>query len=738
MRELLVTGAEQRVEDLSAGSPAFKGIRVVELSTVVAGPSAAQYLGALGAEVIKVESNKGDMWRDFAKVIQPRCKDKTRWSAAFDLVNRHKQSLQLDICSATGIESLLRLLSDADVFITNLKPGALQRNKLDLDSLRKRFPALVCAHVMAWGDGPLIDKPGYDTGCFWVGTSMQKLFLPNRKAHFYPIGFGDLSAGLALAAGIAIALTARLKSRVGATVSTSLFEVGLWTLGVHLNQCAPSSNAAYRHYPTADGEHIAICHPFDETADARLATMCEPYDIDAYFRRHPSHKLLEKLATLNLRAEQILSPFEFTKGSGELRANTIRVPFAEDIPCFVDLPMHFSISSRAHLQAPPKLGNMNGAFKSGSPPWLPRPSGGVAQLSSGSPANSAPLSGVTIVEFSVSASAAVAGACAICAGLGATVVRVLTGPSQKLSSATGEATWSNQLHGKKVSCDPDDMQSHMVGASLLVTDAPPGSRPKAPAGCSVIYFDASRTALGAWYAAAGLAGYMRGWNHKDDILQMPFQVVDLITSFSIFASMATALFHHSRLGHDAAQLVQSDFYRASLYQGMYPVALMQASPDVAYGYDPAAGLTTQDQLDCSPVPSVQPIQLRDGNWVLILGADLAKDLPKLLKSLGMLWWIVPLALTKLPAVICACGKRRKNKLLRLRPIFQLLNRCVSQAVGKMGSKEFSAWAARTNTHNFVTMQSVEDLLNSEHCKALKCLSSSPAGVIVQQPVKIVF
>lgn len=282
------------------------------------------------------------------------------------------------------------------------------------------------------------------------------------------------------------------------------------------------------------------------------------------------------------------------------------------------------------------------------------------------------------------------------------------------------------------------MQSHLARASLFVTDASVEERPKAPAGCSVIYFDASRTALGAWYAAAGLAGFMRGWDCKDDVPQMPFQVPDLVTSYSLCASMAAALFHQTRLGRDAAQLVQSDFFKSSLYQGMVPVSLMQAAPDYAFGFNSANCMTFQDQLDCNPVPSFQPIRLRDGKWVLMLGVDLKKDLPKLLKNLGIFKQTMFQVVCRLPAVICACDERKKNKLLRLRPIFQLMNRSVRQAFEKMDSKEFSAWSVQTKTYNYVIMPELDDLMSSEHCAALKCFERGTSGVTVKQPVKIVF
>jgi crotonobetainyl-CoA:carnitine CoA-transferase CaiB-like acyl-CoA transferase len=154
---------------------ALAGVRVVEMGLWVAGPAAGGILADWGAEVIKVEMPGGDPMRSLFAALsgskESRC-------PPFELYNRGKKSLTLDINQAQGRELMLRLLSTADVFVTNMRPQFLARVGLDPDSLRSRYDRLIYASLTAYGlQGPDSDAPGYDMAAF---SGRSGLGLPQR------------------------------------------------------------------------------------------------------------------------------------------------------------------------------------------------------------------------------------------------------------------------------------------------------------------------------------------------------------------------------------------------------------------------------------------------------------------------------------------------------------------------------------------------------------------------------
>ena len=138
---------------------ALTGVRVVDLTRILAGPFCTQMLGDHGADVIKIESLDGDETRRWGP---PFSRD--GMSAYFQGVNRNKRSLALDLSNTVGQSVLLRMLRDADVLIENFKAGQMEKWGLGYDAtLRDRFPSLVYAQITGYGsDGPLAGRPGFD------------------------------------------------------------------------------------------------------------------------------------------------------------------------------------------------------------------------------------------------------------------------------------------------------------------------------------------------------------------------------------------------------------------------------------------------------------------------------------------------------------------------------------------------------------------------------------------------
>ena len=208
---------------------ALAGIRVVDLSRVLAGPMCAQMLGDHGASVIKVEPPAGDDTRTLGPPF-----DEKGDAAYFTALNRGKQCISLDLSNAAGREVLMRLLADADVLVENFLPGTLEKWGIGYDQLALRFPRLVHCSISGFGaDGPLGGLPGYDA----VLQAMCGLMSINGEPASGPTRIGvplvdHLTAYTALSA-ILLALHSRHTSGKGQHVEATLFDAALSLLVPH-------------------------------------------------------------------------------------------------------------------------------------------------------------------------------------------------------------------------------------------------------------------------------------------------------------------------------------------------------------------------------------------------------------------------------------------------------------------------------------------------------------------------
>lgn len=206
------------MSDLNKGP--LDGVKVLDLTRVLAGPYCTMFLGDLGAEVVKVE--------------QPGVGDDTRgWgppfvggeSAYYLCVNRNKKSLTLDLKSNQGIELLRRLAKCADVVIENFRPGTMARLGLGEKDLRAVNPRLIYASLSGFGaDGPMSDWPGYDLIVQAWGGLMSITGTPDGEPTKVGVAIVDIVAGLMLGKAITAALFAREKLGVGQRIDTSLLE----------------------------------------------------------------------------------------------------------------------------------------------------------------------------------------------------------------------------------------------------------------------------------------------------------------------------------------------------------------------------------------------------------------------------------------------------------------------------------------------------------------------------------
>lgn len=240
------------------------GIRVLDLTRVVAGPYCSMFLGDLGAEVVKVE--------------QPGAGDDTRgWgppftggeSAYYLCINRNKQSITLDLKSIEGVELLRQMTEVADVVIENFRPGTMERLGLGEQELRQFNPRLIYASLTGFGaDGPMSDWPGYDLIVQAWGGLMSITGTPEGEPVKVGVAIVDLVAGLMLGKAITAALFARERLGLGQRIDTSLLEAEVASLinvgsNYLISGKIPSrwGNAhpnivPYQNFKTADGYFV--------------------------------------------------------------------------------------------------------------------------------------------------------------------------------------------------------------------------------------------------------------------------------------------------------------------------------------------------------------------------------------------------------------------------------------------------------------------------------------------------
>ncbi|MDX2382123.1 MAG: CoA transferase [Acidimicrobiia bacterium] len=260
-------------EDPDGQTPAIGplgGLRVIDMSTVLAGPNCARYLADFGADVIKVERPAGDSLRNMAW-RDPRDGVGLWWK----LVNRNKRMVVLDVKNDHDRGLLLRLVDDADVLVENLRPGTLERLGLGPAELHARNPDLVITRVTGFGqDGPYASRPGFAT----IAEAMSGFAAingePDGQPLLPPIALTDEVTGLAAAFATMVAV----HSGVGQVVDTNLLETMFHLMGPLVSLYGVSGEQQPRlgsglpytvprgTYRCADGEWVATSTSSDGVA----------------------------------------------------------------------------------------------------------------------------------------------------------------------------------------------------------------------------------------------------------------------------------------------------------------------------------------------------------------------------------------------------------------------------------------------------------------------------------------
>jgi crotonobetainyl-CoA:carnitine CoA-transferase CaiB-like acyl-CoA transferase len=251
-------------------SAPLKGIKVVELARILAGPWTGQTLADLGADVIKVESPQGDDTRGWGPPFVRDQDGKDRDAAYFHACNRGKRSITVDFRTAEGQDVVRRLVAEADVLIENFKVGGLAKYGLDYDSLSKVNPKLIYCSITGFGqDGPYAHRAGYDFMIQGMGGIMDLTGDPDGDPQKIGVAFADIFTGLYGVIGVLAALRRRDQTGEGEWVDMGLLDA---QVGVLANQAlnyfvsgkspkrlgnAHPNIVPYQVFPARDG-HLII------------------------------------------------------------------------------------------------------------------------------------------------------------------------------------------------------------------------------------------------------------------------------------------------------------------------------------------------------------------------------------------------------------------------------------------------------------------------------------------------
>lgn len=289
------------------------GIRVVDLSKILAGPYVTMSLADLGADVIKVEHpDGGDPTRRWGPPFNGP--DATYYLAT----NRNKRSVTLDLKSVAGQQAVHRLIANADVVVENFRPGSSLAQEFSYASLSERYPRLVLLHISAFGDvGPLRSEPGYDMVAQAAAGLMSLTGEPDGPPARAGFAMGDLGAALFGIIGVVSALVERARTGRGQSVTTSLYESQLalhinWATGFFATGKTPSrmgsghpSLVPYQAYGASDG-YLVIAVGNDDLW-RKLCMALDRADLAADPRFDVNRDRVSHRAELNAELDRTLS-----------------------------------------------------------------------------------------------------------------------------------------------------------------------------------------------------------------------------------------------------------------------------------------------------------------------------------------------------------------------------------------------------------------------------------------------
>lgn len=370
----------------------FSGLKVVDFSSFVAGPSAAVILGDFGADVIKVEPPSGDGWRIGNHVPpQPLSKEPYQWH----LANRNKRGLALNLKSPNSQQILVKLVTWADVLIVNTPHHARKKLKLEYEDVAQWNPRLIYADLTGFGEkGPDADLPGFDITSYWARSGLLSMTRDAGAPPTWPVGgSGDNATAVGLYSAIVTALYRRERTGKGAYVTTSLLAEGVWSASVSI-QAALSGATFYQHdrknpanaglnvYKASDGTWFVLIVGHDKLevvakAIGRADLLTDPRFsdpaklmanmpqltaiLDELFAAQPTAYWYKIFSGVNVTFGAVRGPEEVINDP-QLRANDIVVPLegaGSKLASTVSSPIQVHGVSKVPAKRAPELGEHN-------------------------------------------------------------------------------------------------------------------------------------------------------------------------------------------------------------------------------------------------------------------------------------------------------------------------------------------------------------------------------------------
>ena len=314
----------------------LSGVRVVDLTRILAGPSCTQILGDLGADVIKVEMpNAGDDTRRWGPPFwKNEAGETTKESAYFSCANRNKRSVTINISAPEGQKLIRSLVENSDVLVENFKSGGLAKYGLAYDDLKAMNPRLVYCSITGFGHtGPYAKRPGYDVLMQAMGGLMSVTGATDGEPQKCGVPISDLMAGMYASVSICAALRSREVTGKGQAIDIGMLDTTVATMANQaLNYLASGENpprlgnehpniAPYQVFPTADGSIIIACG--SEQQYQRFCGLLERPDLITDERFHNNQARLANRSAL----VDILNPILSAKPSNywlpKLEAETI-------------------------------------------------------------------------------------------------------------------------------------------------------------------------------------------------------------------------------------------------------------------------------------------------------------------------------------------------------------------------------------------------------------------------------
>ncbi|WP_371230320.1 CaiB/BaiF CoA transferase family protein [Pseudomonas sp. QE6] len=377
------------VTELPTPQP-LNGVRVLDLSRVLAGPHCTAMLADLGAEVIKFEvPGHGDDSRHLGPF-------KDGESVYFGLINRGKRSVELDFKAPEDLARFYQLVADADVVVENFRPGVTQRLGIDFDSLRRHNPKLIYASISGFGqNGPLSRRPAYDIVAQAMSGLMSVSGFPETGPTRSGEALGDLCAGVYAAWAISSALFAR--EHQGS--SAQYIDVAMFDVLVSLQMTGLSNLFAHGRAPGLVGNRHPVSTPFDTyraadglvviavASDKLFRRFCESIgraeladdprfaddpsrtrneqalraEIEAWTTQRGVEQACDLLLDAGVPASPVWNLAEAT-GSEQAQVRQLLVQGADDQPPLVPQPVYFNGRKPHAATRAPQLGEANAAF----------------------------------------------------------------------------------------------------------------------------------------------------------------------------------------------------------------------------------------------------------------------------------------------------------------------------------------------------------------------------------------